>query len=68
MQNEEMRKFNFSDIETIITDSSHFLKFAYKNKLPKSSKVLTTSLELNIKKNITILDLKKKTLFAKILN
>ena len=64
MQNEEMRKFNFSDIETIITDSSHFLKFAYKNKLPKSAKVFTTSPELNFKKNISVLDLKKKKLFS----
>ena len=65
MQNEEMRKFNFSDIETIITDSSHFLKFAYKNKLPKSAKVFTTSPELNFKKNISVLDLKKKNSFRK---
>lgn len=65
MQNEEIRKFNFSDVEIVISDSKDFLKFAYKNKLPKSTKVFTTSPELNLKKNISILDLKRKNFFHK---
>ena len=63
MKKDEMRKFNFSDIEIIITDSNEFLKFAYKNKLPKSTKVFTTSPELNLKKNICVFDLKRKNSF-----
>ena len=53
MQNEEIRKFNFSDVEIVISDSKDFLKFAYKNKLPKSTKVFTTSIiDRDIKKYI----------------
>ena len=40
MQNEEIRKFNFSDVEIVISDSKDFLKFAYKNKLLNLQKYL----------------------------
>ena len=30
MQNEEIRKFNFSDFDIIISDCKEFLEFAYK--------------------------------------
>ena len=51
MQNEEIRKFNFSDFDIIISDCKEFLEFAYKNKLSKSAKNIF---------NITRIKLKKK--------
>ena len=65
MQNEEIRKFNFSDFDIIISDCKEFLEFAYKNKLSKSAKIFSTSPELNLKKNTSILDLKRKNFFQK---
>lgn len=65
MQKGEAKKYDFSDIDTIITDSQDLLKFAYNHKLPKKTKIFSTSPKIFLNKSLPLINLKEKYSISK---
>ena len=60
MQKDETLKYDFSDFDIIITDSEDLLNFAYNYKLPKKTKIFSTSPKINYNHSLSLINLKKK--------
>ena len=60
MQKDETLKYDFSDFDIIITDSEDLLNFAYNYKLPKKTKIFSTSPKINYNHSLPLINLKKK--------
>ena len=61
----ETLKYDFSDFDIIITDSEDLLNFAYNYKLPKKTKIFSTSPKINFNQSLPLINLKKYILSSK---
>lgn len=52
-------KYDFTNIEIIITDSKDLLNFAYKNKLSRKAKIFSTSPSINFDETLNVIKLEK---------